>query len=77
MHITVKGQVTIPASIRHSMGFLPHTEVQFVQDGDRVYLEKVKGNLKRSKGIIEHLRGTASVKMTTDEIMALTRGEDK
>lgn len=77
MHITSKGQVTIPLEIRQGLGFLPHTEVCFVREGNRVYLQKVKGKSKRSQSIIEHMRGSVTVKMTTDEIMLLTRGDDK
>ncbi|MHB8868605.1 MAG: AbrB/MazE/SpoVT family DNA-binding domain-containing protein [Thermoleophilia bacterium] len=37
MRITTKGQVTIPQDIRERFGLLPHTEVRFQVDGDRVY----------------------------------------
>ncbi len=75
MLITTKGQVTIPLEIREKMGFLPHTEVQFLIKGNVVLLEK-KGDMpSRGKKLIDHMRGRATVKMTTDEIMALTRGE--
>ena len=75
MRITTKGQVTIPQEIREKMGFMPHTEVNFVQKGNVVYIEKVEGKMKRSDRLIERMRGTATVKMSTDEIMALTRGQ--
>jgi len=74
MHITEKGQVTIPLEIRKEYGFLPHTEVNFVAEKGRVYIVKAKGASKRGKSIIENMRGKATVKMTTDEIMKLTRG---
>lgn len=74
MRVTTKGQVTIPQEIREALGFLPHTEVRFVQEGNVVYIEKVKGRTKRGHQLIERMRGTATVKMSTDEIMALTRG---
>ncbi|CAN5720789.1 AbrB/MazE/SpoVT family DNA-binding domain-containing protein [soil metagenome] len=67
MKITTKGQVTIPQFIREELGLLPHTEVEFeIQDG-AVLLKKAHG--------IEHLRGRADAGLSTDEIMALTRGE--
>ena len=34
MRITTKGQVTIPQDIRERFGLLPHTEVEFVVEGD-------------------------------------------
>lgn len=75
MLITTKGQVTIPLDIRKKMGFLPHTEVQFLVKGNKVLLEKKGDTPSRGKKLVDHMRGRATVKMTTDEIMALTRGE--
>ncbi len=76
MRITSKGQVTIPIEIRHRLGLLPQTEVRFVVDGDVVQILRDESReLKRGRRIVDHLRGRGSVKMTTDEIMALTRGE--
>ena len=40
MRITSKGQVTIPQEIREHCGLLPHTEVRFVVDEGRVWIEK-------------------------------------
>jgi AbrB family looped-hinge helix DNA binding protein len=77
MRITSKGQVTIPADIRERAGLLPHTEVEFKFDGKAVRIVRAKGRHKSSRGsrIIERLRGSGDVTMSTDEIMALTRGE--
>jgi AbrB family looped-hinge helix DNA binding protein len=74
MKITSKGQVTIPLEIREKMGFLPDTEVKFAISGNNVLLKKVKVQSKRSRDLIARMRGRATVKMATDEIMALTRG---
>ena len=78
MRITSKGQVTIPAEIRERAGLLPHTEVTFVFDGSTVTLTpaKPKKGLSRGEKIVAHLRGRGTGKLTTDEIMAMTRGED-
>ena len=73
MHITSKGQVTIPVGIREKMGLLPGTEVEFQISGDTVCLKKVKSR-RRSRNLIAQIRGKGAVKMTTDAIMALTRG---
>lgn len=75
MRITTKGQVTIPVDIRERLGLLPNTEVEFVLDGDAVRLRKAEGAGRRGKRLVEHMRGRATSGMTTDEIMALTRGE--
>ena len=46
--------------------------VEFVEEKGRVYLVKRKG-AKAATRKFARLRGAATVKMTTDEIMALTR----
>jgi AbrB family looped-hinge helix DNA binding protein len=80
MRITAKGQVTIPAYIRERTGLLPHTDVSFRIDkrGEVVVSRsKSKGAKKPSRGemIVKRLTGTGTINMTTDEIMALTRGD--
>jgi AbrB family looped-hinge helix DNA binding protein len=76
MKITTKGQVTIPQEIRERLGFLPHTEVDFEVRGDVVVLTKSKGGRRRGRRIVETLRGRGDVKMSTDEILAHTRGTE-
>ena len=74
MRVTTKGQVTIPQHIREKLGITPSTEIDFVEEGGRVFLVKRKaGNAAVRK--FEKLRGSATVKMTTDEIMRLTRSD--
>jgi AbrB family looped-hinge helix DNA binding protein len=74
MRVTTKGQVTIPQSIREKLGISPAVEIDFIEEKGRIYL--VKGNKGRNHPRkFQRLRGTATVKMTTEEIMALTRGE--
>ena len=77
MRITTKGQVTIPVDIREKAGLLPNTEVEFTYDGKTVVLRPARRKTKPSRGdrLIAHMRGQGDVKMTTDEILALTRGE--
>ena len=50
-------------------------EVEFVQQGDRVYLQKKEGAGARGEKLVAALKGKSSVKMSTDEILALTRGK--
>ena len=79
MRITSKGQVTIPQAVRERHGLLPGTEVEFVDDGCEVRLRNIKGTKRRGRRLVEHLRARAastSSRLSTDEIMALTRGED-
>ena len=76
MRVTIKGQVTIPQHIREKLGILPANEVDFIEEKGRIYLVKKKGGRNTKTRTFRKLRGIASVKMTTDEIMALIR-EDK
>jgi AbrB family looped-hinge helix DNA binding protein len=78
MRITSKGQVTIPIEIREKLGLLPNSEVEFEIAGSAVRMRKVRQARKsgrRGKSIVQRLRGRGSVRMTTDQILALTRGE--
>jgi AbrB family looped-hinge helix DNA binding protein len=73
MRVTTKGQVTIPQEIREKLGITPAVEIDFIEEKNKVYLVKRKGNPKKAHKFSK-LIGIANVKMTTDEIMALTRG---
>ena len=74
MRVTTKGQVTIPQEIREKLGITPAIEIDFIEEKDRIYLVKRKGQAKGTQRF-RKLRGISNVKMTTDEIMALTRGD--
>jgi AbrB family looped-hinge helix DNA binding protein len=74
MKVTTKGQVTIPLEIRERLSIHPGTDVEFTVEGNAVKLVPARGSQARGKRIVERLRGRATVHMTTDEIMALTRG---
>jgi AbrB family looped-hinge helix DNA binding protein len=74
MRVTTKGQVTIPLAIREHFNIQAGTEVDFVVDGNVVKLVPGRRAQARGRRIVDRLRGRASVRMTTDEIMALTRG---
>ena len=77
MRITSKGQVTIPLEIRERVGLAPGMEVDFEVDGDEVRLRRTANSKSRGELIVEQMRRHPGAgAMTTDEIMALTRGED-
>jgi len=76
MRVTSKGQVTIPRNIRQYLAIFPQSEVEFVVEGNTVILRTVRGETSKGKRLVEALRGRATVRMTTDEIMAFTRGEE-
>ncbi|MBN2291721.1 MAG: AbrB/MazE/SpoVT family DNA-binding domain-containing protein [Pirellulales bacterium] len=75
MKVTSKGQVTIPIALREQFGIFPDTEVEFFPGDNQIILRKKSTANSRGKKLIEAMRGTATLKMTTDEIMALTRAE--
>lgn len=72
--VTRKGQVTIPKKVREHLGVGPGSAVDFVLEEDgRVTVRKAgKGPAKRSP--FARIRGRATAGLSTDEIMALTRG---
>ena len=75
--ITSKGQVTIPLEIREQLHLLPHTEVEFDLKNGVAIIRKAatKSGRSTSRGaeMLRAIRGKATVKMTTDQILALTR----
>ncbi len=74
MRITSKGQVTIPIEIRERLGLQAGTVVQFAVDGDAIRITKALEAEGRGRTLVARLRGSASTRMGTDEILALTRG---
>ena len=77
MRITSKGQVTIPQAIREQTGLLPETEVEFLVERGGVRIVKSPSARRPGRGArtVSQLRGaSARVTLTTDQIMALTRG---
>ena len=76
--VTSGGRVTIPKSVRAFMGIEPGATICFdlTRDGEialRVARsDLVRGNQPRSR--FAQLRGCATVRMRTDDILALTRG---
>ncbi|HEY4040595.1 MAG TPA: AbrB/MazE/SpoVT family DNA-binding domain-containing protein [Rhodopila sp.] len=79
MRVTSKGQVTIPAEIREAAGLLPNTDVEFDFDGEVVRIVRSDSTKNPGRGarIVAHLRShRGDVPMTTDQIMALIRGDN-
>lgn len=72
MKVTTKGQVTIPLEIRTKLGIDENSEVEFIQEKGKVYINK-KSSSDKYKSKLEDLRGIANTKLSTDEIMSLTR----
>lgn len=80
MRVTAKGQVTIPIELREKFGIVPESEVEFGCIGNKITIQKAKprkGKMSRGERIVARAianKGTANTDLTTDQIMAWTRG---
>lgn len=75
MRITSKGQVTIPVEIREKLGLLPNCEVEFEIEGNTARIRKARRRRGgRGRSLVASMRGRGSGRMSTDEILRLTRG---
>ncbi|WP_274629328.1 AbrB/MazE/SpoVT family DNA-binding domain-containing protein [Arvimicrobium flavum] len=73
--VTSKGQVTIPKAVRDLLDLKAGSEVTFRYGPNReIILERADG--KRPPSRFEKLLGHAGPGPTTDEMMALLRGDD-
>jgi len=72
--VTTKGQVTIPKPVRDRLGVKPGDEIKFdLTAAGQVVISKRRSKPARSR--FAALRGRAGKGLSTDQIMALTRGE--
>lgn len=81
MRITSKGQVTVPQHIREQAGLAPGCDVEFHFENGRVWLERREDDpaarRARVHQAIRAVGGSASANqdLSTDDIMAMTRGD--
>ena len=74
-NVTSKGQVTVPKSVRDYLGLKPGVAVTFERlPSGEVVLRPAKPGVRPPRTVFAKLRGRATVKMKTEEILALTRG---
>ncbi|GGA91603.1 AbrB family transcriptional regulator [Brucella endophytica] len=73
--VTAKGQVTIPKPVRDLLGIGPGSKVDFRQSSDGSVV-LTRADVAPPASRFEELRGHAGPGPSTDEIMALTRGEE-
>ena len=74
-NLTSKGQVTVPKKIRDYLGLKPGAAVTFERlDNGDIALRAARARAKPRASKFAKLRGRATVRMKTEEILALTRG---
>ena len=72
--VTRKGQVTIPKLVREHLGIVPGSRVEFRRATDgSIVIEKADGTREPSR--FAKLVGIDGPGPSTDEIMAITRGD--
>jgi AbrB family looped-hinge helix DNA binding protein len=73
-NLTSKGQVTVPKKVRDYLGLKPGAAVTFAHlDNGEIALRAAKHAKKPRRSQFAKLRGRATVRMKTEEILALTR----
>jgi AbrB family looped-hinge helix DNA binding protein len=72
--VTSKGQVTIPKPVRDLLGIEPGTKVDFRRNDQGEIVLVRAGDTPPSR--FAKLLGHAGPGLSTDEIMAMTRGEE-
>ena len=73
--VTRRGQVTLPKPVRDLLGLEPGTLVTFERAPDgNVIIKRADGKTNMSR--FARAVGQHKSTMTTEELMALTRGED-
>ena len=74
MKVTQKGQVTIPKKFRDRFFLKTNSAVVFVEKEDGILIKPAKTtDVKTIMSKIEKHAGISDFKMTTDQIMKLTR----
>lgn len=75
MKINSKGQVTIPAELRHRYGFSEGDEVAVIEDGQTLRIVHVDPAPTPGARAVARMRGRAATAKTTDELMRLLRDD--
>jgi antitoxin PrlF len=84
MHVSEKGQVTIPKHIRVAAGVAPGSEVSFSLEGSRIVITPLGTGVKedrraRLRAAAARVRGSLNPQfrhLGADEIMAFLRGDE-
>ena len=81
MRMTSKGQVTIPKHVRDAAGIKPGAELAVVFDEGVIKVHRARRKqlaeaTTQFEGWLKRVRGVATAKVTTAEILAATRGRE-
>ena len=74
--LTVKGQVTLPKAYRDALGWGPRAAVAFVKERDGIKVVVAHKKADPGRALVKRLSGVGNHRFKTEEIMAMTRGED-
>jgi len=75
LKVTADGCIPLPPQVRDLLKFVPNVELELEIAGDTLIVKKVKKTSGHSEFLISIMRGRATAKMSTEEIMSLTRGD--
>ena len=75
-NLTTKGQVTVPKKVRDYLGLKAGAPVTFQRlDNGEIAIRAAKVTAKPHASKFAKLRGRATVRMKTEDILALTRAD--
>lgn len=72
--VTQAGQITIPKSIRESLGLGDEDFVEFTQVGDAVLMQKLKASKGKVEAIRSKIRRSGITRERVEAIVEETRG---
>jgi len=72
--VTQAGQITIPKSIRESLGLGDEDFVEFTQVGDAILMQKLKASKGKVEAIRRKIRRSGMTRERVEEIVEETRG---
>lgn len=75
MRLNSKGQVTIPAQLRHRHRLHEGDEVDVVEQDGELRIVRVDDTPTRGSRLVDRMRGRASSDLSTDELLGLLRAE--
>ena len=75
MKVSETGEIVVPVELQKAAGIFPGCEIKITLRDGALIVEKAT-SLEERLALIDRMIGQGEGSMTTDEILALTRGED-